>query len=98
MGTWHIHIKGRVQGVGFRPFIYNLATSMNIRGTVNNGSDGVHIELDADSYPHGFIDRIKKDRPKLSVIQTLDARELKKKEFEGFILWKAQVMRGPICL
>ena len=30
--SWHIHIEGRVQGVGFRPFIYGLAHEMNICG------------------------------------------------------------------
>ncbi len=38
-------INGIVQGVGFRPFIYQLATKHNLTGFVNNSSDGVHIEV-----------------------------------------------------
>lgn len=40
----HIHIEGMVQGVGFRPFVYKLATWLNIKGWVCNGVDGVRIE------------------------------------------------------
>ena len=47
--TWHIHIEGLVQGVGFRPFVYRLAKEFEINGWVNNGSDGVHVEFNADN-------------------------------------------------
>lgn len=43
MQTWHIHIGGLVQGVGFRPYVYRLANEMGIAGTVSNHSSGVHI-------------------------------------------------------
>ena len=43
--TYHINIKGQVQGVGFRPFIYRLAQKMNLNGWVKNTADGVHIEV-----------------------------------------------------
>ena len=42
----HLHIQGQVQGVGFRPFVYRLALEMELKGWVNNGVDGVHIEVD----------------------------------------------------
>jgi hydrogenase maturation protein HypF len=48
----HIHIEGLVQGVGFRPFIFKLATELNLRGWVCNGVDGVHIEAG------GFEERV----------------------------------------
>ena len=40
----HIHIKGVVQGVGFRPFVYSLATELGLAGWVLNSSSGVEIE------------------------------------------------------
>ncbi len=46
--TWHIHIQGQVQGVGFRPFVYHLAKKFQLTGWVNNTTDGVHIEFTAD--------------------------------------------------
>lgn len=43
MKTFHIHVIGQVQGVGFRPFVYRLAQMRKINGLVFNGIDGVHI-------------------------------------------------------
>ncbi len=47
MNTYHIHITGIVQGVGFRPCVYKLATNFNLKGWINNGLDGVHIEFNS---------------------------------------------------
>ena len=48
MQTYHIHISGRVQGVGFRPFVCNLAAAYKLNGTVSNNTDGVHININAE--------------------------------------------------
>ena len=48
MPTYHLHIKGCVQGVGFRPFVYGLAKRHNIHGWVKNTSNGVHIRFNAE--------------------------------------------------
>ncbi len=41
--TWRIHLRGQVQGVGFRPFVWKTATGRNLRGQVSNGMSGVEI-------------------------------------------------------
>ena len=41
-----IHIRGIVQGVGFRPFVYDLAQRLQLKGWVRNTSAGVDIEVD----------------------------------------------------
>lgn len=46
--TNHIHIKGLVQGVGFRPHVCRLAADMNMKGWICNSNDGVHIEVTGD--------------------------------------------------
>ncbi|MDE3212164.1 MAG: acylphosphatase, partial [Bacteroidota bacterium] len=43
--TYHIHLKGIVQGVGMRPAIQRFAMKWNLKGYVCNGTDGVHIEM-----------------------------------------------------
>ena len=43
-----IHITGVVQGVGFRPFVYNLATRLGLTGWVRNTSGGVDIQVEGD--------------------------------------------------
>ncbi|MEN2434452.1 carbamoyltransferase HypF [Weeksellaceae bacterium A-14] len=48
MKTYEIHISGRVQGVGFRPFVYNLAHEYGIQGFVSNDESGVIIMAQGD--------------------------------------------------
>ncbi|OYU94666.1 MAG: carbamoyltransferase HypF [Bacteroidetes bacterium B1(2017)] len=45
--TFHIHLTGLVQGVGFRPYVYKLATASKICGEVFNTTDGVHVFFNA---------------------------------------------------
>ena len=47
MHTFHLHINGLVQGVGFRPHVFRIATEAGINGCVHNGSDGVHVIFNA---------------------------------------------------
>ena len=41
-----VAVRGAVQGVGFRPFVYRLATQMHLNGWVNNSPQGVFIEVE----------------------------------------------------
>lgn len=69
MTTFHIHIQGIVQGVGFRPFVYNLALSEKLLGWVNNSTDGVHIEINADEIQaNAFLNSIIQNPPELAHI------------------------------
>ena len=47
MKTYKIRIFGIVQGVGFRPFVYNLANEFKYNGFVRNDGSGVYIILQA---------------------------------------------------
>ena len=50
MITIKVQVVGIVQGVGFRPFVYNLALKHNIKGWVNNDEKGVNIFLYAKEH------------------------------------------------
>ena len=67
-------VRGAVQGVGFRPFIYRLATSAGLTGWVNNSAQGVFIEVEG---PHAalqtFLLRLESEKPPRSSIQSLEA-------------------------
>ena len=47
MKTWHIHISGLVQGVGFRPLVCRLAAERKLAGWVSNTTDGLHIRINS---------------------------------------------------
>ncbi|UCD94255.1 MAG: carbamoyltransferase HypF, partial [Candidatus Zixiibacteriota bacterium] len=67
-----LKIQGTVQGVGFRPFVYRLATEMGLSGWVCNSTQGVHIDL--EGHPDElnlFVEKLKSDRPPLSTIDNL---------------------------
>lgn len=77
-----ININGIVQGVGFRPFVYNLAVSLGIRGYVCNNTKGVFIEAEGmESSLENFIYRLQNNAPPLSYI---DQFEVKKDEPTGY--------------
>jgi len=66
-----IFVKGIVQGVGFRPFVYNLAHSLNLQGFVMNSSRGVTIEVEGNNSSI-FIEKLTKEPPPLSQIMEVD--------------------------
>ena len=71
-----VRIRGVVQGVGFRPFVFRVATRLGITGWVLNGDDGVQIF--AQGRPdllRTFVSAIKKDTPPASHIVEFVAAE-----------------------
>ncbi len=85
MNTWHIHIEGRVQGVGFRPFVYNLAKSLDLFGWVNNTLDGVHIEFNAtEKNANNFYNDLLEKAPELSIITRSSFFKSIHKKFDRF--------------
>jgi len=66
----HILVRGLVQGVGFRPHVYRLATGRGIGGFVRNGPDGVVIEAEGVGL-QAFLEEIQRSAPPLARIDTL---------------------------
>jgi hydrogenase maturation protein HypF len=64
-----ITLRGAVQGVGFRPFVYRLATEMALSGWVLNSSAGLVVEVEgASDQLSRFEQRLERERPKASVV------------------------------
>jgi len=81
----HITIRGAVQGVGFRPFIYRLAAELELHGWVSNSPQGVFLEVEGEKpLLEKFLVRIEKERPPLSFIQSLDPTFLDVAGYERF--------------
>ncbi|MCS7385981.1 MAG: carbamoyltransferase HypF [archaeon GB-1867-005] len=68
-----IHVSGIVQGVGFRPFVYRLALSHNLKGYVLNlGDAGVEIVLEGEeSTIYNFVEELKNKKPPTARIDSL---------------------------
>ena len=80
-----IHIKGLVQGVGFRPFIYVLAQRYNIKGWVENRNDGVRIHAEGkDKHLNSFYNAIQDEAPRASNIFEIKVEEHKVEDFRDF--------------
>ncbi len=67
-----ILVRGTVQGVGFRPFIYRLAREMRLTGSVMNNSEGVVVHLGPDSPVDDFISRVRSEAPSASRIHEIE--------------------------
>ena len=73
---YDIHLQGLVQGVGFRPFIYNLAQTMILHGYVRNSNEGVDITIQTDEQKiRDFVKRLYKEKPKASTITAIQISE-----------------------
>jgi hydrogenase maturation protein HypF len=71
-----IEVTGRVQGVGFRPTVYQFATDLQLRGFVENSTEGVTIEIEgAEKKLSAFAESLKKNPPPLSKIETIHIME-----------------------
>ncbi|MCP4666707.1 MAG: carbamoyltransferase HypF [Deltaproteobacteria bacterium] len=78
-------IKGIVQGVGFRPFIYQLASRYNLTGYVTNTSQGVKVEVEGlGKDVERFFDAVVPERPPLAHIASLEWREIPPKKEAAF--------------
>ncbi|WP_144439358.1 carbamoyltransferase HypF [Geminocystis sp. NIES-3708] len=72
---YQIIIKGIVQGIGFRPFIYTLAIELDLKGWVKNSGEGVVIEVELTTVELDiFITRIKAEKPLQSEIYSLEIK------------------------
>ncbi|MFW2585677.1 carbamoyltransferase HypF [Aliarcobacter butzleri] len=81
-----ISIFGIVQGVGFRPFIYNLAIKYDIKGWVKNDENGVEIEAySTQENIENFINEIKLNPPVLAKITNIKIEKNNQiKEYKNF--------------
>ena len=78
-------VRGAVQGVGFRPFVYRLATELQLAGWVSNSAQGVFIEVEgARDLLNRFLLRLEKEKPPRAVLQTFESSFLDSLNYSGF--------------
>ncbi|MBI5043546.1 MAG: carbamoyltransferase HypF, partial [Nitrospirae bacterium] len=92
-----INVTGIVQGVGFRPFIFNLARSLGLKGYVLNSSEGVVIDIEGDNVSN-FVDRMQTNLPPLSEIKSLKAEQLQPVGYIDFVIKESLTKKGRFTL
>jgi len=87
----HVHITGIVQGVGFRPFVYNLAQRLAVTGTVSNTSAGVDIEVDGESQSlDDFLQALRREAPPLAAIDRFEVNYRPPNGYREFTILASQ--------
>jgi hydrogenase maturation protein HypF len=84
-GRVRVRVRGTVQGVGFRPFVYRLAREQGLAGYVHNADRGVLLEVEgADVTIADFLDRLRAEAPPLAVIDGVACDPLSPRGERGF--------------
>ncbi len=102
-----IRVRGVVQGVGFRPFVFRLAHSNTLAGWVLNGEEGVEIHLEgAEPAMDAFIRGLQAESPPAARITSVEVRVTEPAGFSGFTIRESRSGRTlttrispdlPIC-
>lgn len=80
-------VKGIVQGVGFRPFIYSLAKKYALNGFVLNNTEGVEIEVEGEHQNlREFIKDIRRASPPISSIEAIEETQLPFFGYKEFVI------------
>ncbi|MGC8747003.1 MAG: carbamoyltransferase HypF [Candidatus Saccharicenans sp.] len=108
--AYKLLVKGTVQGVGFRPFIYRLAKRLSLNGYVKNVGQGVEIFIESRQPAlNKFLRALKEEAPPLARIESLvfeKAKPLGKNEFiiersnqeKSFVFISPDIATCPECL
>jgi hydrogenase maturation protein HypF len=68
----HVIVKGTVQGVGFRPFVYSLAEELHLRGSVRNAGGAVHIQAIGPAHAiDRLLQQLQSNAPPLAIIEEI---------------------------
>lgn len=86
-----IEVEGIVQGVGFRPFVFQLAERLNLNGWVRNDTGGVTIEVEgAPEDLAAFVTGLQDEKPPLASISRCEVTELPLTGEKGFEIRQSQ--------
>ncbi len=95
----HIVVRGTVQGVGFRPFVYRRAIQLGLTGWVGNASDGVIMEVEGTrAHICDLVDSLHDAPPANAVVVAVEARELTILGDTSFAIRASQMNAGTTAL
>jgi hydrogenase maturation protein HypF len=95
----HIFLRGVVQGVGFRPFVYGLAHAHALTGWVHNSSEGVHLEVEGDRRAiEQFTREVAEQAPPRARIESLRSEDFEPTGYERFEIRESMEQTGKYQL
>ncbi len=94
-----ISVRGIVQGVGFRPFVYGLAVEHNLKGCVYNTSEDVKIEVEGDAETiEEFTRELEAKAPPLAYIETVNIEYNPPRHYKKFKIRHSRAQEGKYQL
>ncbi|MBV5348056.1 carbamoyltransferase HypF, partial [bacterium] len=93
----HITVRGIVQGVGFRPFVYREAKTHRLKGFVINTADGVVIEAEGLEY-EAFINALRENLPKHARIDSMEIVESESCGYTDFEIRESTLGVGSVAI
>ena len=86
-----VRVEGVVQGVGFRPFVYTLATGLGLTGLVGNDLDGVFVEVEGPvAAVSEFLLKLERDAPPLARIERVITKAIAPTRSAAFAIAASQ--------
>ena len=94
-----IGVRGIVQGVGFRPFVYRLAQEHNLKGWVRNTSGNVEIEVEGDEETlEDFLRDLEAKAPPMAYLEKVEVTLHAVKGYAGFEIYQSLSLVGEYQL
>ncbi|WBW96138.1 carbamoyltransferase HypF [Oceanirhabdus sp. W0125-5] len=94
-----IKISGIVQGVGFRPYVYKIAVKNNLKGWVNNTSEGVFVDVEGtDENISNLVTLLQSSPPPLAKITDIQIEELAITGFKDFTIKTSEDNKNKVTL
>lgn len=94
-----LHVTGVVQGVGYRPFVYNLARRLGISGWVRNASDGVWCLAEGEPDALLAFERaLRAEAPPMAIVESVMAEEVDPEGASGFVIVASRAEEGAMTL
>jgi hydrogenase maturation protein HypF len=88
-------VRGIVQGVGFRPFVWSLAGRLGLDGFVRNSSGAVIVEVEGHpSAIASFVAAVRREAPPLAQVTSVESGEVPPRRLPGFVIVDSAIVEG----
>lgn len=97
MERWCIRVRGIVQGVGFRPFVFDLATRLGLTGSVRNSGGAVVIEAEGDSNALAhLLESLRRQPPALARVEEITWQSAPLLGTTAFVILESEIPRAAV--